>query len=179
MAYPVPLAVPAQLRAGDTATWKRALSDYPAGDGWVLSYALVKTGTQITITASADGDAHLVSVAPATTGGWAAGRYQYAETVSLAGAVHTLATGTLEILASFAAATSGLDARSHAQKTLEALEAWIEGRDIGVAEYEVAGRKLKTIAIADLIKLRNTYRNEVKRETGAASGRSNRVYVRF
>jgi len=69
MAHTVPTAVPASLRAGDTATWLRSLADYPASDGWVLSYVLVKTGAQIAITATASGADHLVEVDAATNNG--------------------------------------------------------------------------------------------------------------
>ena len=175
MAHTVPTVVPDILRAGDTATWRRTLADYPASDGWVLSYILVKIGAQISITAAASGADHLVSVAPATTSGWIPGVYAWQERVTLAGAIYTISTGSLEILASFAAATTGLDARSHAQKTLAALEAWIEGHDLSVAEYEIAGRRMKYIPIADLLTLRDAYRREVRGQ----SGRSGRVYMRF
>ena len=175
MAHTVPTVVPAALRAGDTATWRRTLADYPASEGWVLSYVLVKVGSQVSITAAASGADHLVSVATATTAGWSPGVYAWQERVALAGAIYTVGTGSLEILASFAAATTGLDARSHAQKTLAALEAWIEGHDLSVAEYEVAGRRMKYIPIADLLVLRDAYRREVRGQ----SGKSGRVYMRF
>ena len=175
MAYTVPTRVPDSLRAGDTASWSRQLPDYPASAGWVLSYVLVKAGAQINITATASGSDHAVEVATGSTAAWAAGSYAYQERVSLSGKTYTVGTGNITILPSFAAATSGLDARSHAEKTLAALEAWIEARDIGVAEYEIAGRKLKTIPITDLLALRQKYKNEVRRE----SGKSSRIYMRF
>lgn len=184
MAHPIPTIEPATLRAGDTATWLRSLPDYPASDGWALSYALVKTGTRITFSASASGADHLVSVAPATTSGWAAGVYTWSAKVSLSGAVYTVATGTVEILADYSAATSGLDARSHARTTLAALESWIEGRDMGVAEYQIAGRTLKTIPIEQLLKLRDRYRREVRQEDDAQRAAAglpsrNKLLVRF
>ncbi len=175
MAYSIPTAVPASLRAGDTATWRRLLTDYPAPDGWTLSYALVKAGQQILIPASADGDAYLVEVADASTAAWTAGTYAYQERVSQSGKSYTVSTGSIEILASFAAAAGGLDARSHAQKTLAALEAWIENHDPAVAEYDIAGRKMKYISIPDLLTLRDQYRREVRGQ----AGKSGRVYTRF
>jgi hypothetical protein len=177
MAHTVPTAVPASLRAGDTATWLRSLADYPASDGWVLSYVLVKTGTQIAITSTASGADHLVEVAAATTAGWAAGTYSWQERATLAGKVYTTNTGTLAIVASFAAAVGGLDARTHAEKTLAALEAWIENHDPAVASYQIGDRQMQYISITDLLKLRDVYRREV-RATSAAP-KSGRVYLRF
>jgi len=177
MTYPVPTAVPATLRAGDTVTWRRSLSYFPASDGWVLTYVLVKSGSQITITASADGADHVVEVPLATTAAWSPGTYTWQERATKAGKTYTNAVGVLQILASFAAATGGLDARTHAQKTLEALEAWIEGRDIAVAEYRIGDRLLKTIPIPDLLILRDRYRREVRSASGVPQ--SGRVYLRF
>lgn len=175
MTHPVPSAVPATLRAGDTATWARHLADYSAADGWVLDYLLVNAAGQIAIASSADGSAHLVAIAPATTGAWAQGAYAWQERVSKDGQIHTTATGSLTIAASFAAATSGLDARSHAEKTLAAIELWIESGDLSVADYTIGDKALKRISIPDLLKLRDRYRREVRRPTG----KSTRIYTSF
>lgn len=179
MAHTVPTAVPSSLRAGDTATWRRSLADYPASAGWALSYVLVKTGTQITIASAASGDDHLVAIAPAVTATWTPGSYSWQERVSIGADIHTTATGSLSIAASFAAAAGGLDARTHAEKTLAALEAWIESRDIAVAEYSIGDRQLKNIPIAELLRLRDTYRREVRATVGAPQPGRGRVYLRF
>ena len=168
MAHQIPTSEPATLRAGDTATWTKSLSDYSAADGWTLSYVLTKTGTRLTFSASASGADHLVSVSAATTAGWTAGSYSWASRVSKAGEVYSISSGTIEILADIATISAGTDVRSHAKKTLDALEAWIEGRDMGVAEYEIAGRRLKTISITELLKLRDRYRRDVAAENSVA-----------
>lgn len=181
MAYTVPTSIPASLRAGDTALWLRSLADYPAGAGWAITTTLVKLGTKITVVSAADGNDHKTTVTPATTSAWAAGSYDYQERVSNGSESYTLGTGKIEILPDFASATAGgMDARSHAQKTLDALESWIENRDIGVAEYEIAGRRLKTISIPDLLILRDRYKREVRAASGTnGSGKSGRIYLRF
>ncbi len=177
MTHPIPTAVPATLRAGDTATWRRTLSDYPASDGWTLAYVLVKPSKQIAFSATADGCSHLVEVATGTTIAWPPGTYTWQERVSQAGKTYTTATGSLNILPSFAAATLGIDARTHAQKTLEALEAWIESRDMGVAEYQIGDKQLKNLSIPDLLLLRDRYRREVRESVGPK--KSGRVQLRF
>ena len=85
--------------------------------------------------------------------------------------------GAKTVLPSFAAAVSGLDARTHAQKTLDALEAWIESRDMGVAEYQIGDKQLKSLSIPDLLKLRDRYRREVRESVGPK--KSGRVQLRF
>lgn len=177
MSPPISLVVPAVLRAGDTATWRRVLPDYPAHEGWDLDYILVHANQQITFAATADGANHLIDVAATITYAWPPGTYAWQERATKDGRIHTTATGTLTLLPSFAAATLGLDARTHAQKTLEALEAWIESRDLGVAEYQIGGRQLKTIPVTELLLLRDRYRREVRESTGQP--KSGRVMVRF
>jgi hypothetical protein len=68
---------------------------------------------------------------------------------------------------------------------LEAIEAVLEGRASSeVAQYEIAGRSLRYIEPAQLLKLRDRYRAEVAREDAAqrvAAGLpdARRVFVRF
>ena len=70
MSQNIPTSEPESLVAGDTVTWQKTLSDYPASDGWVLSYRLINAAGNIDITSSASGDDHLVSVAATATAGW-------------------------------------------------------------------------------------------------------------
>ncbi len=174
MSAPTLTTEPATLRAGDTADWLLSLPDYPAGDGWSVEYALINAAGKITIASAAEGDAHRIHVAPATTADWAAGTYAWQRRVSNGTDATTDRTGSIEILPDFAAMVA-IDARTHAQKTLAAIEAWIESHDPGVAEYEIAGRRMKYIPVAELLKLRDQYRREVRGQ----SGKSGRVYLRF
>lgn len=174
MSAPTITSEPAAIRAGDTLNWLISAPDYPASAGWSLEYTLINAAGKITFSSSADGDAHRITVAAATTAGWAVGQYAWQRRAKKSAEAYTLATGYIEIKADFYAQTQ-LDARTHAQKTLAALEAWIEGHDLSVAEYEIAGRRMKYIPIADLLKLRSQYQREVRGQ----SGKSGRIYVRF
>lgn len=177
-----PTTEPGSIVAGDTAKWLRSLDEYPASQSWVLSYTLVSAAQRYTFTATASGDDHLVNVAATTTQSWAAGTYSWVARVSKAGEVFTVGSGTIAVRPSFGAA---VDARSHARKVLEAIEAVLEGRATSeVAQYEIAGRSLRYIEPAELLKLRDRYRAEVAREDAAqqvAAGLpdSRRVFVRF
>lgn len=168
--------------AGDTAKWLRSLDDYPASQSWVLTYTLVSAAQRYTFTATASGNDHLVNVAAATTTTWAPGTYTWVARASKAGEVFTVGSGTMVVRPSFAAA---VDARSHARKVLEAIEAVLEGRASSeVAQYEIAGRSLRYIEPSELLKLRDRYRAEVAREDAAqrvAAGLPDqrRVFVRF
>lgn len=173
---------PDVIVAGDTAKWLRSLDDYPASASWVLTYTLVSAAQRYTFSASASGDQHLVTVAATTTATWAAGTYTWRAQVAKAGEVYTVGTGSLTVKPSFSAAT---DARSHARRTLEAIEAVIEGRATSeVSYYMIGGRQLRYIEPAQLLALRDRYRAEVAREDAAqraAAGLPDkrRVFVRF
>ncbi len=183
MAATTPTTEPAVILAGDTAKWVISLPDYPASEGWSLSYTLINSAAKISISSSAAGDDHLVNTAAATTAAYAAGSYTWRSQVSKAGEVYTVASGTLQVQGSFGAAT--LDARSHARKALDAVEAYLENPgNLTAAMYEIAGRKLQRLSIPDLLTLRSRYQMEVAREDAAARvGRGlpdkRRVMVRF
>jgi hypothetical protein len=172
----VPTTEPTSVVAGDTLTWKRSLPDYPASAGWVLSYALANADGLITITATADGDDHLVSVAAATSAGYVVGRYDWDAYVTLGSDRYRVGRGTLTVETNLAAQGAGYDGRSWAQKTIDAIERWMAARDPGVAEYQIAGRAMKYQEPAKLLALRDQLKAEVAR---AGGGVGTRLVVRF
>ncbi len=180
----IPTAVPALVNAGDTIRWTRSLSDYPASAGWTIAYTLINAAGKIEIAGSASGDDFAVTVAAATSAGWTAGTYDWREQVSKAGEVYTTGSGRITVAPSFAS-NATLDSRSAARRALEAIEAVLEGRaSSAVAEYEIAGRRLKYIPVADLLVLRDRYRAEVASEDAAANAAAGlpdrrRIFVRF
>lgn len=183
MAAQTPTTEPAALIAGDTATWQITLADYLATDGWALAYTLINSAAKITFTSTAAGPDHLVNVAAATTAGWTAGTYTWRCQATKGAEVYTVASGTVTVQPAFGAAT--LDARSHARKALDAVEAYLENsNNLTAAMYEIAGRRLQRLGIPDLLTLRDRYRFEVAQEEarariarGLPDGR--RVLVRF
>ena len=171
MAADIPTIEPSSLRSGDTWTWTKTLDDYPA-TAWTLKYRFKSAAGGFEIVATASGSDHAATVAAATSAGYAAGTYTWVAWVEGGTAEkYTVGQGSTEILPDYrnGLATVALDDRSHAAKTLAAIEAWIEGRDQGVAEYEIAGRRMKYIPIGDLLKLRQRYQAEVAAETSRAA----------
>ena len=165
----IPANEPSSLRAGDTWKWTRTLADYPAGT-WTLKYRFKNATSYFEIVAGTSGTDHSVSVAAATTAGYTAGSYTWMAWVEGGSSEkYTVDTGTLEIDPDYRASTAAYDGRSHARKMLDAIEAWLEARDPAVAEYEIAGRRMKYIPIAELVKLRNRYGLEVRNEDAAAA----------
>jgi hypothetical protein len=170
---------PISIIPGDTVKWARWLADYPASAGWALSYELLNTVHRYEVPASADGDSFRVVVSAQTTQAYAPGFYDWRARVTNADEVYTVATGRLTIAPSFSAAG---DVRSHARRTLEAIEAVLEGRATSAtAEYEINGRRLKYIPLNELHAMRTKYQREVAAEEGKSGPRgvSGRIMVRF
>jgi hypothetical protein len=185
MAFTPPLAEPLIIVAGDLASWKRTLSDFPASVGWVLSYAFARSGSQFTITASASGNDHLISVPAATTATWAAGLYTVQGYVTNGSERHIVFEADLQIESNLATASGGLDTRSHARKVLDALEAVLEARaSKSIVQWTGLEQSFSLIPTPDLVAMREKYRVEYQAEVAASNiarglGNKRNVFVRF
>lgn len=174
---------PAQIVAGDRVQWQKTLADYLAGT-WTLKYYFRNAAGKIDITAGSSGTDHLVDVSAATSKTWGAGDYDGQGIVSSGTDRFTVWTGRIEVLPNFELAGS-YDGRSHARKTLEAIEAVIEGRaSLDQQEYTIGNRSLKRTPMADLIGLCDKYRGLVHaEEQGAAAahgqGSGGRIVTRL
>jgi hypothetical protein len=158
---------PREARAGLTWEWERELSDYPAGT-WTLKYwfkQLAAVGARFSITATASGTKHAISVAAATTVAYTAGDYSWSAVVTAGSQAFEVDRGVLKLLPRYDA-DAALDDRSHARTVLDAIEAVIENRATkDQEEYSIAGRSLTRTPIAELLALRDKYKAEVQRET--------------
>ena len=175
----VPTTEPSEVTAGDTWTWKKSLSDFLASDSWVLTYALVKDGKQIKLTASADGDDHLIEEVPTDTAKHDPGIYHYQAYVTKSTERYLVGTGTIEVLPDFAQSV-GYDNRSHAKKALDAIEAVLENKATqDQLSYSIGGRSLSRFSWAELIEARDRYRAEYFGEERKAGRKSSKVKTRF
>lgn len=160
---------PAEIVAGDTAKWTKDLPQYLPADGWVLSYAIVRDGTRLSVTGADNGDGtHLVTISAATSAGWGAGAWHWQAYVTKAATSerYTVASGALTIKANFA--TGAVDGRSHVEKTLAALEAVIEGRaSSDQLAYSIGGRSISKMSPEQLLTWRDKYKAELAAEQKA------------
>lgn len=175
---------PELVVAGDTWTWRRDdLSDYPAS-AWTLTFYVSNASGKLDAEAVADGDAFVVTFAAANTAGLAAGTYRLEGYVVNGAERYRIYTGSIEVEPNLASA-GNIDARSHAEKALDAIQAVIEGRaSKDQISYTIEGRTLSRTPIEDLLRLRDVYRREVSQErardrirSGRPAGRS--TLVRF
>lgn len=177
----VPTQEPAEITPGDTVKWLRSLSDYPASSGWALTYELVNAANRITISAAASGADHLVTIAAATSANYVAGSYAWRARVTKTDEVYTVGSGRITVLPVF---STIIETRSQARRTLEAIEATLEGRATSATEsYEIAGRQLRYFTPEQLLPWRDRYRADVAREdaalrAGAGLPNPGRIFVR-
>ena len=184
-----------QLIAGDALDFETAVPDYPASDGWTLTYRLIPVadgGTVYTFAATTadDGESYAIEVASATTPTWAAGAYTWAAYVTLAGERHVVdpegKNTRVTILANPGTVTSAYDARSQIQKAYDdCLQAIADAQTraasvgttgtvtSGVVEYTIGERRIKYgnpgEAVTSLIQMRNALGIELQRERAAAA----------
>ena len=168
---------PSPLRAGDSYSTTRDWPDYPASEGWQLSVTLVSSAGAFTVDATAAGSAHVLAVGAAVTAGWPQATYRLVEYVTRGADRHTLHVQGFVVLPNLAAATAGLDTRGHARKVLDQIEAYLERPSVTNAEVELFGRRLKSIPVTELLVLRDRYRVEARRESGASVVST--LYTRF
>ncbi|WP_420023757.1 hypothetical protein ACN9JG_06255 [Cereibacter azotoformans] len=154
--------IPTRLRAGETIEIPVTLTALPAPD-WSLTLIL-RGPSQIDLVSQPDGAAHLLGASAAASSEWAPGDYWWSLRAMRGDTVVIVEEGQLVITGDLALVTGLHDGRSHAERVLRAIEAVIEGRaSIDQQKYTIAGRELWRTPVADLLLLRDRYRDEVRR----------------
>jgi len=180
-----PTTEPAAITAGDSFTWQKTLADYPAGT-WTLKYRLINAAGKIDITATASGTDHLVTVTPTTSAAYTAGDYTWTSWVEKTGYRITVGGGTIEVKPNIAALTT-LDARTDAAIIVDQLMAAYKtytASNGNVAEYEIAGRRMKYRSGAEILQQISHWKSVLAAEKRAESiaaglGGANKILVRF
>lgn len=164
-----PEQVPAELYAGDSWAWTRELPDYPPATHTAVWY-FEKADANLAVSGTTSGDLFAAAVAAATTDPYSPGDYQWRLVITrTADSARTVVEkGFVSLLANPASAGSR-DWRSHARKTLQAIEAVIEGKATTDQQaVSIGGRSLSRIPWADLTLLHDRYRALVAKEEGDA-----------
>lgn len=186
MAATTPTTEPAQIRAGETLHFLKSLDDYPASSGYSITYSFrAINGSAIDFTTTADGDAHEAEVAFSETASWLPQTYQGVGIVSNNTEKKQVWAGQLIVLPDLSQMPQGADTRSQAKRTLDNINAVIEGRaSSAILNSTVEGTSLQRIPVADLLMLRDRYAQIVFSEEEAlrsAQGKPSRrnIYTRF
>lgn len=144
-----------------------------------------------TVTGVADGTGWRFTISSVVSGGFHEddiGYWQAVATAVVGGAKTTLGSGTFEVEPNLAytGTPAAIDARSQAQKDLDAVQAAIRSLMSGgaVQEYRIGTRNLKRYDLAELLALESRLKAVVARENKAAMianglGNPHNMFVRF
>ncbi len=163
-----PTTEPTEIIAGDTLKFRREdlSADYPAS-AWTLTYNL-RGPSQINLTANADDDYFEVSVTAAGTADYKPGKYWWAAFVTKSPERYQVDSGTLEIKQDFASKVEGFDGRTHVKRTLDAVEAVIEGRATRAQmALTMGGKAVSMWSPEQLLAFRARYRGYYQAELDA------------
>lgn len=179
-------ALPSTVYAGDSLLFSVVVADY-APSSWTLSYFFrQKQGSVIDLTSAAgSNNDHLFNVAASETAQWLPGSYVGVARVGDGTNFRTIGEARLEVLPQLSQQEADYDARTHAEKCLDAIEAVMEGRSTrDVLNTVIAGQSVSRLTPEQLILWRNYYRSEVANEraaldaqNGSATGRN--ILMRF
>lgn len=179
--------IPGKLYAGTTWAWTEKVPDYSAADGWSLKYIFTNASNAFSFTddGSAKSTEFTVEVDAATTAPFTPGEYTWKLLAVKGSDLRLVSHGSAVVYADITDGATALDDRSHVKKTLDAIEAVIEGKATKDQQsYSVAGRSLSRMSWDELLKLRSKYSAEYDQEQAAArlasgQGNSNIVKATF
>lgn len=178
---------PTTFRAGDSVGWTISLPNHAPSDGWALHYRLLwPTGTGVDITTTGAGDDYTVALTAANTADWVAGSATLVSWLTRNSERETLGPRAVTILPDLTAAAA-YDSRTRNQKALDAaraaLETYLTGGRMHVAEYEIAGRHMKFRSADEITALIAFYERECSKERAALAilqgGSPGRILTRF
>jgi hypothetical protein len=177
------------LVAGDSLNYETQIVDYPPSAGWTakLRMAPIGAGAPVSVTANAvaETDSYRWQVGPGVTGAWSPGVYGWAIWVERAGERYTQQMGRLTVTQDPATASAGIESRSQAERSLDAINALLEGRAATAQlRYKINGRELESYPLKDLLLLKSHFEAAVANERRAQGlsdprGGARRILVRM
>ena len=185
-------AVPVSTYAGDSLDLLISLGDYPASDGWVLTYNFRKGGdtpeaggSEIEFASTASGTSHLFNILAATTAAWLPGDYKGVARVALGAKIRTVWKGPMSVLPDLAQQNDNYDTRSHAKKCLDALNDMVLGKvSRDVINTTIAGQSIGRMTPDQVVTWIAFFEDKVASEVAAENaanglGNSRNVLIRF
>jgi len=171
MSFTIPTTEPDLIYPGTRVRWKRYFDAYKPEDGWTLKYTFIDASTaELVVTASDNGDSyHLVDESIVDTGGalWTVGKKRWQATVQDAGPTELIVVdvGRCEFKKLFSAAGGAYDARTHAEKMVDALEAmFVNKASKDQVAYALEGLSVSRLTPDQITEWLNFYRIELERE---------------
>lgn len=179
MTATVPDIIPASLVAGDTWIFDRDYSDYPRPT-WTATAYFENAEESFSVASTLNGTAQRFTIAAATTATYEAGRYRVRVRVTDGSSTYVAESAWVDVQLDPAKA-GNQDPRTWARRTLEAVEAFLEGNaSTAQQSMSIAGRSLSRWSLAELTQFRNDLRNEVRtQEQGSNAGLGRNIKVRY
>lgn len=188
----VPTAPPDKIVRNSDVSWTVDLADFTAGTD-TLVYTLISAEDQVEVTATQSGSLFLTTLTDTITGALTIGDYYLQARVTSAGTVYQLngeqglpqLDHRLKVVRDAAEHDTGADLRSHAVKTLDALQATIEGKATkDQSSYTIGNRSLSHMTVDELLRWQDYYQRKVDDELaviGRQQGKSShsKKKVRF
>jgi len=175
-------ALPSVIYAGDTLLLSISVGDYPADQGWSLTYEFrKKDGALISFTSTASGSSHAFTVDKDTTLVWTPGAYKGVSYATDGTQRFTVWSGNLTVNADLSTQVENYDTRTHAEKALEAINATLEGKaSRDVLNTTIAGQSISRMTFRELLEAKAYYESIVRQEQVQANGgEGNQILVRF
>jgi hypothetical protein len=185
----IPEKEPITFYKGETIVWKRTDlgADYaPSSHSMVWEASLESNGsTRFSATVTESGTEYTFTLDNSATANYTSGDYKWFLKVLQTSDSETLIidSGKITVKDNYFGTTG--DTRSHAKVMLDKIESLIEGRaDADVSSYSIAGRSLNKLTVEELLRWRDYYRAEYKKEvaefrTGNNEGSGRVVKVQF
>ncbi len=162
--------MPSSLLAGDSLVFTASYPEYPASEGWALSFSFRGVGTLDTLTSEvvsgADGS-WTITIPSARTAPLEPGTYNWFAIQTGSGAYDgrrdTVAQGRINVEIDPVQALAG-DYRAQCEKDLEAVRAVMSGRITDdMQSYMIEGRQVVLHSMKELIALESRLKREVWR----------------
>jgi hypothetical protein len=185
----IPEKEPISFYKGETVVWKRTDigADYdPSSYSMVWEASLESDGsTRFSATVTESGTDYTFTLDNSSTASYTAGDYVWFLKVLQTSDSETLVidSGKITVKDNYFATTG--DTRSHAKVMLDKIESILENRaDADVSSYSISGRSLNKLSVDELLRWRDYYRAEYKKEvaefrTGNNEGSGRVVKVQF
>lgn len=166
-----PEVEPTTINAGDLTQWRRTDFSVYAGNGFDLIYTFrpaAGSANAVTVTATVVDDEFRVAMTGEITAAMTTGRWYWSAYLVRTSDDARVQVDDGEVTVTANRQVDPSDTRSHARRTLDYIEAAIEGRaGDTVQSYTIGGRQINKMDAGELIKWRNYYTNEVRAEEDA------------
>ena len=186
MVATIPIGEPREVVQGDTIRWRYNHADYPPGT-WTLTYALVNSGHQtqsVTCTDNGDGT-HLFTLSATASKALGSGTWHFQGKMASSGIVELVTECVIKIKRDFSLTGQNYDARSTAEKILDAIDAVWEGRATSdQSSMSIGGRSISLMSDSELLERRSYWLAVVENERAAERvaqglGSGRRILVRL